>query len=264
MKLTLENYIKNPSGGRTRVAANQDLVRMQYEERYNKVLLRTAGRIAYALFKDKEGSRYTLYVRIPSEKTVGLFYDVVLDFTTTNDVQRRVTNIKDYNVRFFANDPNFMFTYANVFNKDNLLIPELKNKFDPVVFKQRPKVTNPNKIVGYVKSIYFAYLFYKQKGLENKLAWLNAFPYKQSDINKLCAKGSDKLREAQALYKLHRTNKYGSVNISQNDLANPDRLEGKAKEYFNRVQLVKTVDKVKSANLKRNKGVKTTKRVKYI
>ena len=71
-----------------------------------------------------------------------------------------------------------MFTYANAFKHNDLLIKELVKSLTLSYLSNTLTTTNPNKIVGYVKSIYFAYLLFKLRGLENKIMWMNAYPYK--------------------------------------------------------------------------------------
>lgn len=245
MKITLENYIKNPSGGRAHVAQQNEIAKAQYQDKFDKMMLRVAGHISYVLYKTRNGKRYVLYIRIPSETDKGLYYDVVLDFYTDDDVAVRTTNLKDYYVRFFANDPNFMFTYANVFYKDNLLVNELKTKFKPIVYKQKPGVTNPNKIVGYVKSIYFAYLFYKSRGLDNKIMWQDALPFRPTELSKLVMSGEQKLIQAQKIKQMNRNAKYDNVYLANNDFDNPKVLEQKAKMQAANVKAVKKVPKTR-------------------
>lgn len=254
-KITLEEYIRNPSGGRILSTFQRDALQQEYNKKFDNLMLKVAGKINYTMFKNHDGSRFILYLAIPSESEKALFYDTVLDFYTTDDVAKRTTNLDEYNIRFFSNDPNFMFTYANVFNKDGLLVPELRNKFDKIVYKQKPVKTNPNRIVGYVKSLYFAYLFYKLKGFRNKLLWQMAFPFHKSDLDRLVMRGQDKLAQAQSLKTYNKKSKYGDTYLSKLDLTDKNVLQRKARELGVKAKDIKTVEKVYASNVKLSKKV---------
>ena len=196
--------------------------------------------------------KYVLYIKMPSESQDKVFYDVVFEFTSNSNDKTNLTKINSYDVKFFSNDPNFTFTYANAFKHNDLLIKELIKKFDPVVFKKQPNTTNPNKIVGYVKSIYFAYLLFKLKGLDNKIMWMNAYPYKPQNLASQIMSGKEKLIQVQNVKKLQATNKYGSNYISKDDYSDTDRIEGKGKAYTNKVKSVQAVQRVARTNAKRS------------
>lgn len=249
MQITFEDYAKNPSGGRTRMVGEAETARELYTKKFNEMMLRVNGKINYTLYKNTN-EKYVLYIMMPSEKDENIFYDVIVEFTTNDDAQKRLNKLTGYHVKFFSNDPNFMFTYANAFKHNDLLIKEYIKKFDPIVFKQHPTTTNPNKIVGYVKSLYFAYLVYKLKGLENKIMWTNAYPYKPQNLASQVMSGQEKLIQVQNLKKLQATNKYGSNYISQDDYSDTDSLSGKGKAYATKVKSVQTVKRVARNNAK--------------
>lgn len=251
MQITFEDYAKNPSGGRTRMVGEAETARELYSKKFDAMMLRVNGKINYTLYKNTN-NKYVLYIMMPSEKDENVFYDVVIEFTTNDDVQKRLNKISGYNIKVFSNDPNFMFTYANAFKHNDLLIKELIKKFDPVVFKKQPNTTNPNKIVGYVKSIYFAYLLFKLKGLDNKIMWMNAYPYKPQNLASQIMSGKEKLIQVQNVKKLQATNKYGSNYISKDDYSDTDRIEGKGKAYTNKVKSVQAVQRVARNNAKRS------------
>ena len=257
-KITLDQYIKNPSGARTRITGEEEVARNVYTDKYNKLMLKVANNINYVLFK-KDQERYIIYLKIPSENTPKLFYDVVLDFRTTEDVKKRIGNLNGYYVRFFSNDPNFTFTYAYVFNKRGLIIPELKSKLSTKSLKEKPKTTNPNKMVGYVKSIYFAYLFIKSRGLDNKLMWINAADISRFEgfINRWVMNSENKVIQAQSLSKLSKDIKYGNVHIANPE--NEGEISDKVNRYTSRTKSIKHTKIVERDNKRRS-----SKTVKYV
>ena len=173
-RITFPEYIRNPSNSRTKIVGETEVARAVYNDKYNKMLLQCAGHINYLLWRNSTGDKYVIYVQLPSETVPKLYYDVVVEFTSKDDGAMRLMHLKEYKVRFFSNDPNFIFTYANAFHRKDLLVKDLIPKISEKALKEPPKITNPNKLVGYVKSIYFVYLFMENKGLFNKLMWLNA------------------------------------------------------------------------------------------
>lgn len=251
MQITFDDYAKNPSGGRTRMVGEAETARQLYTKKFDEMMLRVNGKINYTLYKNTN-EKYVLYIMMPSEKDENIFYDVVIEFTTNDDVQKRLNKISGYDIKVFSNDPNFMFTYANAFKHNDLLIKELVKKFDPIVFKQHPTTTNPNKIVGYVKSIYFAYLLFKLKGLENKIMWMNAYPYKPQNLASQIMSGKEKLIQVQNIKKLQSSTKYGSNYVSKDDFSDTDSLQGKGKAYATKVKTVKTVQHVNKSVSKRS------------
>lgn len=238
MEITFDSYIRNPSNTRSRIVGAAEIARQTYESKFNLALLKVAGKIDYWLFKKPDDSRYILYIKIPSETIDKLTYDVCVEFYTRDDVNKKSNDLNGYYVKFFSNDPNFMFTYANVYNKNKLLIKDLISKYDPYTLKTKPGVTNANMVVGYVKSIYFAYLFYKLRGLDKKIMWANAPNINISTIQSMVMDCNRKVQQSQYLHKLKNSgNHIGDIN---------DVEELKKKSTFNssKVRYVKKVKEV--------------------
>lgn len=247
-RITFEEYINNPTGARSRMVGEKDIAKKMYNDRYSKMLLRCAGNINYLLFRDKNpqtaDSRFVIYIQMPSESTERLFYDVAIEFTAEDDVKRKINNLNAYHVRFFSNDPNFVYTYAYAFKNKDLLIPELISKISPKALKQAPHKTNPNETAGYVKSIYFAYLFMQSKGLFNKLMWINAASLTEMKkfFQQFIMTSDKKLTYAQQYAQLMKAKKLGDkTKLSAND---EKSLEKAAKAAEHRTTMIKKVTKV--------------------
>lgn len=250
MDITLKDYIRNPSGSRARVVGETELVRNRYNDKFNKLLLKVAGKIDYFLYKDTSGRRYVVHFKIPSESIDNLFYDTVIEFETKDDVRIKSDNLDQYYIKFFSNDPNFVFTYANVFKNNNLLIKELKDKFGEIVFKQSPEVTNPYKMVGYVKSLYFAYLYYSLRGLDKKISWANAEKINWSNIKSGIMHSSRKIQQAQELKKITDNEKKlnKKILINKNDYDNIYKLKTLSKNSSNTVKMVNKTKRTSMVN----------------
>ena len=176
MKITLNSYINNPMGGRAHMVGERQAAAATYSDKFDKLLMKSAGAIEHYLYRDaidpnrverdnpnSNLDRYIIIVKIPSEKIPRVVYDVAIEFYTRDTVFKKSTTLDDYYVKFFSNDPNFNYTYAYTFKKNKLIIDEFYSKLDPKAMKESPKITNPNTLVGYVKSIYFVYLFIQNR-----------------------------------------------------------------------------------------------------
>ena len=265
MKMTFDQYITNPNGqARGMMVAQRELAKQVYTDKYNKMMLRVAGMVPYELFKNSDESKYYIFFKMPSEGTKDLYYDTVIEFSTKDDVNKKINKINSYFVRFFSNDPNFTFTYAYVFNKQDLIIKELKNKISPEALKTRPGVTNPNKNVGYVKVFYFAYIYMKDHGLFHKLNWCNANTNKNNLIQRFgSVMNSDhKLRQAHDIKTINKENKNKKSNINTNK---PDyQLSQQAKAIRTSNIHNRTVSIVDRERHRKNHSVKSVKTVKKI
>ena len=69
-KITLEEYIRNPSGGRILSTFQRDALQQEYNKKFDNLMLKVAGKINYTMFKNHDGSRFILYLAIPSESYI--------------------------------------------------------------------------------------------------------------------------------------------------------------------------------------------------
>lgn len=248
-KITFDEWIRNPSESRSRIVGEQDIAKNVYNDKYNKMILLCGGRIEYHLFHE-DTKRYIIYLKIPSDSVKSLSYDVVVEFSTEDEFKRRIDNLNGYRVRFFSNDPNFIFTYAYTYNKNGLLLPYLRNKINVKALKEKPKITNPNTLVGYVKSFYFAYIFMKNKGLFNKLNWLQAGSINQMHqiLSSSIMHSDDKLNQVNNMKKIQKT---GTRISSKNDpkgLEKAAQVSRNVRAYANKINKVKVANKTRFAS----------------
>jgi hypothetical protein len=262
MEMTISDYLKNPAGGRNHMLGQTDMAKAIYTDKFNKMMLKYAGKIKYFLFKKNDDTRYVMLIKLPSETIENLTYDVVLDFYTKDDVNLKPTNPNKYYVRFFSNDPNFTYTYAYAFNKNKMIVPELVGKLSPESVKKTPQVTNPTTTSGYVKSIYVAYLFFEMKGFMNKLNWMDAQKFTSSALNELVMPCNKKITQTNDMKKIQSATKKGSMTIATGD-EDAGHLRFKANGA---THMSKMVDKVKRSNsmISRASTVKTISKVRKI
>lgn len=192
MEMTFDQYIQNPMGRENAVISNRTMYANLYKSKLDKILVREAGKIEHKCYS--VGRKYICYLKIPSEVIPKFYYDVLIEFRPP---KKLVTGagLKDYNVRFYSNDPSFVYTFAHAFIKNDLFITNYSDKMSQKAIKQVAKEKNPGNQVGYVKSLYFAYLFMKSRGLFNRLRYVD--PYSESAVKKQIDHADKKIKDRQ-------------------------------------------------------------------
>lgn len=173
MEMTYDQYIVNPMGIKNAVFSNREMYRQLYTDKLDKILLRELGKVKYFLLYDKSNDKYFIHMKIPSEVVDKFYYDTVIEFYTNDSTIRLEKELKHYFVKFYSNDPSFVFTFAHAMISNNLFIEDLVSKMTKDAVKNVAKEKNPRDEVGYVKSIYFAYILCKRYGLFNKIVFHN-------------------------------------------------------------------------------------------
>lgn len=169
MKMTFDQYIANPMGIKNAVFSNREIYRNLYTEKLDKILVREVGKIKYKLYRD--GDEFLVYLKIPSEPIEKFYYDVVIQFYTDSDniSVKSSRSLKDYYVKFYSNDPSFVYTFAHAMLKNDMFIRDLVPRMSKEAVKKAATEKNPKNEIGYVKSIYFAYLIMRNYSLFEKI-----------------------------------------------------------------------------------------------
>ena len=240
-------------------AAARESQRTIYKRKFDNILLREGGRIEYHVYKDKRGEAYWIHIKVPSEVIRKFYYDVVFKFTPTD---RGHDDLFKWNCKFYANDPAFVYTYAFVFKRNNLFINELSQKMSSKALKEAADEKNPQNVVGYVKSIYFAYLIMENRKLNKK----NKFEHECRDldmgfllssIDHADKKVHDREREGKKF-----SNKK-KIEVDKQTLKNIQRTVGKDVDLSNS-RLVTTTTKKVSRVKNKSSGDKSVKSVKSV
>ena len=90
-----------------------------------------------------------------------------------------------------------------MYNVNDLLIQELKSKQSSKALKEKSEFRNPKDEIGYVKTIYLAYLYYKLKNFNQKSTWNEFSIVSKSRIISSIKHATAKLEEATELKKEH-------------------------------------------------------------
>lgn len=196
MKITFTQYINNPLGEKSSVMTNRGMYQNMYKDKLDKILLREGGRVKYQLYKSKD--KYFIYFKIPSEVINKFYYDTIIEFYTDDPLKEKSPSLKDYNVRFYSNDPAFCYTFAYAFIKNDLFIKDLESKMLKESRTTVAKEKNPKSLIGYVKSLFFAYLLIGNYGLFSKDKYdLDAESYNKNKLLKLVEHAKIKIEKRQ-------------------------------------------------------------------
>ena len=257
MLMTFDQYIANPLGKRNAVlsAITRESIRKDYTNRFNNILLRENGVIKHYKYKT-DNNNYIIHIKIPSEVVKKFYYDVVIRFFTDYKVSDAGRSLDKYNVQFFSNDPAFVFTHAYVFKQNDLFFDTMKNKMGKRPLKESPDITNPSKQLAYVKSIYFAYLFMKNRNLFKTISWADAADYKENDLlqNVMSAEEKIALRQEEGK-KISRKKQIVLDKETAKRLHHMKGLSDEAKD-----KIVTTTSK--APTVRRTKAINSTKRSK--
>ena len=200
MEMSFQQYIANPMGKHNAVFSQRDMYKRLYIEKFDKVFLREAGKINYTLYVDAKKDRYVAHIKVPSETVKNFYYDAVILFYSNDAASKSSPSLQDYFVKFFSNDPAFVFTYLRVFLKNDLFFEDLKPKASKLALKQDPKIKNPYEVPGYSKILYFAYLFMKSKNLFAKHMYTSyGIPYSAKKLVDAVEHTDIKIAERQQL-----------------------------------------------------------------
>lgn len=170
MDMTFDQYISNPMGKKNAVYGNREMFRELYKTKLDTILVREIGKVKYNLYKSKKG-RYYVHFKIPSEAIKDFYYDTVIEFYTNDHGVELSKSLSKYYVKFYSNDPSFVFTFAHAMKKNDMFIDDLSPKMSKQALREKAKEKNPKDEVGYVKSIFFAYLLMRDYSLFEKIQY---------------------------------------------------------------------------------------------
>lgn len=153
MELTIKSYLTNPTGKGATIIPGSNQIKQEYIKQLSELKPRIT--LKWYLYKN-----YLIgLIRLPSRSCMGLKYDVIIEIDTSDKEKFDGKTINNFPIRVFSNCPSFSYTYANVFNQANILIPWLRNKYQKSIIKDAPDTRNPYHIVGYERSLYISLLY---------------------------------------------------------------------------------------------------------
>ena len=252
MKITFTQYINNPLGEKSSVITNRGMYQELYKNKLDKILLREGGKVKYTLYKNKD--KYYVHFKIPSEVVDKFYYDTIIEFYTDDAIVAKSQNLNNYYVKFYSNDPAFVYTFGHAFIKNDIFISDLLPKMTTEAKKKVAKEKNPDNLVGYVKSLFFAYLLMKDYGLFSKTMYDHtAEKYSKTKLLKTVDHAKDKIRDRQEAGDRERKKKRRDENNSKRLV---DRNITHKSTASNKIKTTsKVTSAVKSRNIKRTKKI---------
>lgn len=192
--MTYDEYIQNPMGKKNAVMANREMYRLMYSNKWNAIKLRENGLIKYDFYYGKD--EYYVHFKIPSEVVPKFYYDTIIRFyiPSGKGALKMERTLSNYQVQFYSNDPSFVYTFAHAFKENDLFIKDLEPKMSRLALRTKAEEKNPRNQVGYVKSLYFAYLEMRSLNLFSKNRWENiAKPYSKNVWKNTVTHADDKV-----------------------------------------------------------------------
>ena len=252
MKMTYDQYIQNPMGVANAVFSNRNMYRDLYMTKLDKLLVREMGKIDYKLYKSKK--EYYVYIKIPSEVIEKFYYDVVIEFSEPEDKSLIDSTLKNYNVKFYSNDPSFVYTFAHAFIKNKLFIKELESVMSAEAIKKVAVEKNPSNQVGYVKSLYFAYLILKKENVFDKKKFILAKDINWKDLIKNITPADIKISQRQDAAKekaaKNKRVKEELERVRKKAIQKDIPLATKAVQNTSATKVIKTINKTKKTKRK--------------
>ena len=243
--MTLNEYIMNPFPNGVISSQTREMTRNMYMDKFNKTMLREAGKQFPVRFYKGKSSWY-LHLAVPSEAIPNFTYDVVFEFLQVKNTNK----LEECEIRFYSNDPAFVFTYANTFKSHKLLCPDLESKMSKKALNTKAHEKNPANVVGYVKSIYFAYLMCKRFNYLNRTLFESrARGYSKKDLLANIVDADLKIAQRQT---------------AQDEINKQKRIERGRNETHNRNSAHQILNPEVQTGLKRSKNITTTKVTKAI
>jgi hypothetical protein len=257
MEMTFDDYIVNPMGIKNSVYSNRELYRQLYTDKLNKILVREVGKVSYTLYMDKIQDTYYILMRVPSEVIEKFYYDTVIMFYTDNPDLKLKRSLKDYYVKFYSNDPSFVYTFAHAMLENDLFIRDLVPRMSKEAVTKVATEKNPKNEIGYVKSLYFTYLLMKKDNLFEKIIYESqAEPYSKKKILETVThadiKVKDRQEKGQELEKKKRidSEKEKAKKNENRTLTHPSKMSN----IITSIKKVPTINKV--SNIKKTNKVK--------
>lgn len=246
--ITLRSYLNNPVGKSSASVARRDVIKRDLEKRYYALYKSAKDKFKLKVYIDSQGNYYH-HFKIPSEfyYSKGLAYDVVIKFNIPTGGGKLDYTLSRYQLSLFSNSPNFLFTYAYVYNQDGNLIPFLNRKIGQKALTERPRKRNPNEDHGFEKSVYFAILYIRDNP---KLINKNALDAKKLIITTF----TDKIMSCNQKLKEYKEKKAEYDSVDNMKKRHADMINRAArKTFYDNTSLFRRTDKKKFGRIVPNK-----------
>lgn len=153
VNMSISQMVSNPTGKYSAFFASRARVKAQLDSIFINNLRRYRKQFYAVPYIDNVTKNIYFYVAVPSEAYYmnRIRWDCIIEIEY--DAQKTLEN---RNAKFFTNSPSFIFTYAYVFNQENLLPDFIKQKMPTQCLTVPPVIKNPVETRGFDKILYQA------------------------------------------------------------------------------------------------------------
>lgn len=204
--MTIDEYMKLSVQGRLTF----NIIQLGHRSRLDK-LIEKRGNFKYHVYNNS--SSYIIHFKIPSETYDDIEYDSIIKLSPSKSSSLLSNSIKDYDLKFFSNSPDFVFYFSNLFYNSDMFISELSSKLPNECFEIEPTIRNKENDISNCKSLYWICLLINDLNLDNKLNLRSiSKPYNKDFINNI--KDFSVIDKELKIVK-HNKNKTSKENITR-------------------------------------------------
>ena len=243
--MNIDEYLKNPYGKGSAFASKEKQKQLDAEFLTNKNKFHC---IIYLYHK-----RVIYHVIIPSKSNSTTSYDVVIE-ADLSKVHEGDATISRVPINVFSNSPSFIFTYANVMKKNDMIPKWLLNKYDKKVKTLSPSIRNTYEIIGLERSIYLSLKYIHLEG-KDTLAVINSTAKKITNLSIV----SKNIRSQEVIL-----NNRKSATIKKEENINTHTVEKKKENKKISKPKLKVSKTPKEKKTNKSPKIKKTKTENYI
>lgn len=204
---------------------------------------------------------YVAHLKIPSISHKKIFYDVLIEFNSQS-LSKYDNDVTKASIRVFSNCPSFTYTYAKIYNSRMEFIDWASTKYPKAILKKDPVKRNPDHILNYERSLYFAFRFINSNGRNyshsldriaksiNNPKQILSSVYSQNQIEELTQKRTVEERIEKQKKEGNTTDRYGKETGTRK----VNKKSSSSATSIKSVKSIKTTKKIKK--------ISTTKKVK--
>lgn len=151
--ISIAQMIQNPTGKASAFFASRARIKNQLDQIFIKNLRHYRREFTAVPYINENNHDIIWYVSVPSE-TFNLNrvkYDCIVEIVYDASLP-----LEHRKARFFTNSPSFIYTYAYVFNQEDLLPNFIKPNMPQLSLTQAPVIRNPIESRGFDKILYQA------------------------------------------------------------------------------------------------------------
>ena len=180
--MNIHEFLDNPVG-KGDASINVSYITQALSTKYEKYQS-SNKKIEMHIYHQPLKDTYWIWMIIPSETERTNTYDVVFKFINPKPTNRVTLGIGKFDIQVFANSPSFAYTYAYVYNQNDMLISSLSGKLGRTFITKSPDVRNRNQNMLFDKYIYFgARYILDSKVLNRTVADTKASKYDEKYLN---------------------------------------------------------------------------------